>query len=83
MLHQDGYGTVDSGHTVLQGYNEVILLRRIPQDHKSKAISQFPELVEAGSTPEAVLYGLPHTNQRENSHKWATEETLDEYKDMK
>jgi hypothetical protein len=27
-LHQDGNGTVDSGHTVLQGHNEVIVFRR-------------------------------------------------------
>jgi hypothetical protein len=83
MLHQDGYGTVDSGHTVLEGYNEVILLRRIPERHKKHAVCQFPALVEAGSSAKDVLYGLPHANERKTRHQWANEETLQEYKKMR
>lgn len=33
-----GYGTVDSGHLCLSGYNEVVMLRRLPNGHDSNAI---------------------------------------------
>jgi hypothetical protein len=33
-LHQDGNGTVDSGHQCLAGYNEVVMLLRMPESHK-------------------------------------------------
>lgn len=32
------YGTVDSGHLCLSGYNEVVLLRRLPKGHDVNAI---------------------------------------------
>ena len=31
-FHQDGHGTVDSGHLCLSGFNEVIMLRRVSVD---------------------------------------------------
>jgi hypothetical protein len=37
-FHEDGHGTVDSGHQCLLGENEVIMLRRMPEEHKQKAI---------------------------------------------
>ena len=83
MVHQDGYGTVDSGHTALQGYNEVILLRRIPEPHKVNAVGIFPSLVEAGSSAKDVLYGLPHANERETRHEWANNDTILELQAMK
>ena len=33
-----GYGTVDSGHLCLSGYNEVVMLRRLPNGHERNAI---------------------------------------------
>lgn len=30
--HRDGFGTVDSGHANLHGYNEVVMMRRLPMD---------------------------------------------------
>ena len=33
-----GYGTVDSGHLCLSGYNEVVMLRRLPSGHEENAI---------------------------------------------
>jgi hypothetical protein len=33
-----GYGTVDSGHLCLSGYNEVVMLRRLPKGHDVNAI---------------------------------------------
>lgn len=34
IFHQDGHGTVDSGHLCLSGYNEVIILRQLTETHK-------------------------------------------------
>ena len=33
-----GYGTVDSGHLCLSGYNEVVIIRRLPKGHDRLAI---------------------------------------------
>lgn len=35
--HEDGFGTLDSGHLCLAGYNEVVILRRLDERHKEKA----------------------------------------------
>ena len=37
-FHQDGHGTVDSGHFCLMGYNEVVMLRRLTERHKQHAL---------------------------------------------
>jgi hypothetical protein len=37
-VHVLGFGTVDSGHLCLSGYNEVILLRRLPKGHDRNAM---------------------------------------------
>ena len=37
-FHQDGHGTVDSGHLCLNGYNEVVMLRRLTERHKKHAL---------------------------------------------
>ena len=60
-LHQDGFGTVDSGHQCLCGYNEVIMLRRLPEIHKHNASSI---LTCNASRKRAMNFdgvlGLPH-----------------------
>lgn len=33
-----GHGTVDSGHLCLSGYNEVVMLRRLPKGHEVNAL---------------------------------------------
>lgn len=38
ILHQDGFGSVDSGHTNLAGYNEVVMLRRLSEREKQDAV---------------------------------------------
>lgn len=35
-FHLDGFGTVDSGHLCLSGYNEVVMLRRLNTDDQKK-----------------------------------------------
>ncbi len=42
QFHQDGHGTVDSGHSCLNGYNEVVMLRRLPECHKRQACQSIP-----------------------------------------
>ena len=37
-FHQNGHGTVDSGHWCLSGYNEVVMLRRLTERHKKHAL---------------------------------------------
>jgi hypothetical protein len=57
-FHQDGHGTVDSGHQCLSGYNEVVMLRRMPEAHKQNAMN-----ILNGNNPAScydALYGLPH-----------------------
>ena len=44
LIHQDGHGTVDSGHSNLSGYNEVVMLRRLPECHKLNACALIPQL---------------------------------------
>lgn len=60
-FHQDGHGTVDSGHFCVSGYNEVILLRRLTERHKRHAL----RLLTGGDRKGAphtfeALYNLPH-----------------------
>ena len=37
-FHQDGHGTVDSGHLCMSGFNEVVMLRRLTERHKQHAL---------------------------------------------
>jgi len=37
-FHQDGHGTVDSGHLSVEGYNQVVMLRRMDATHKTHAL---------------------------------------------
>jgi len=67
-FHQDGHGTVDSGHACLSGYNEVVMLRRLTESHKRHALF----LLNGGSIQTLerpneksvfdydALYGRPH-----------------------
>ena len=38
-MHDDGHGTVDSCHTYLHGYNEVVIMRRLTKEHRIHANS--------------------------------------------
>ena len=38
-LHQDGHGTVDSGHLYISGCNEVVIFRRMSEERKKHALS--------------------------------------------
>jgi hypothetical protein len=59
-LHQDGNGTVDSGHQCLTGYNEVLMLRRMPESHKTNAIC----ILNGVDYPNCDdLYAPPHAKR--------------------
>ncbi|GFH56627.1 hypothetical protein CTEN210_13103 [Chaetoceros tenuissimus] len=81
-FHQDGYGTVDSGHLCLEGYNEVVMLRRMDDDHKRHALSIL-QCVDGRKKrgPEAfdALYGLPHHNN--TKPLWPTKSAIAECDD--
>lgn len=66
QLHQDGHGTVESGHTVVAGYNEVVMLRRLPEVHKKKACMIMPGIDPTKPlNAENILYGFPHDDVEE------------------
>lgn len=52
-FHQDGFGTVDSGHLCMAGYNEVVMFRRLPRGHDRNALN-----IKGSS-----LYELPHADK--------------------
>ena len=65
QFHQDGHGTVDSGHFCYRGYNEVVMLRRLPERHKHNALRL---LQGSSSRSSSGLYGKPHDQVRTDSH---------------
>jgi hypothetical protein len=85
-LHQDGLGTVDSGHSCLFGTNEVLMLRRMPEIHKRKLCAMVPSItkgVSAIDLSENTMYGLPHEDGRVDKQKWPTSQLVDQWRNMK
>lgn len=70
QVHQDGHGTVDSGHSNLSGFNEVVMLRRLPECHKLQACKLIPTMSGECSDDDAIstLYKLPHDDGRVSSN---------------
>lgn len=81
QLHQDGHGTVDSGHLALSGYNEVVMLRRLPERHKAEANKLLPNATDKkGNTVYDSMYGLPHDQTVQP--QWPTGATIAGYQKM-
>jgi hypothetical protein len=62
-FHQDGHGTVDSGHFCMSGYNEVVILRRLTERHKKHALwilTRDRKSSTSGQDFYDGLYQLPH-----------------------
>jgi hypothetical protein len=62
-FHQDGHGTVDSGHFCMSGYNEVVILRRLTERHKKHALwilTRDRKSSKSGLDFYDGLYQLPH-----------------------
>ena len=71
-FHQDGHGTVDSGHQCLRGANEVVMLRRLDEPNKRRALR-----VLCGAAPGYdALYGKPHDSGAKPP--WPTKAQIDE-----
>lgn len=60
-FHQDGHGTVDSGHVCLSGYNEVVILRRLTETRKKHAL--FLLYGDRNLLGYDALYGRPHGDE--------------------
>eukprot|EP00934_Nitzschia_sp_Nitz4_P008353 Nitzschia sp. Nitz4//scaffold74_size92883//47486//53507//NITZ4_004826-RA/size92883-augustus-gene-0.13-mRNA-1//-1//CDS//3329557604//8343//frame0 len=85
-FHQDGHGSVDSGHLVISGYNEVVMLRRMTERHKRHAL-----WILTGKTSPADkatqkyfdgLYSEPHEDGLGPKPSWPTPSLIQECRDM-
>ena len=85
QIHQDGHGTVDSGHSCITGFNEIVITRRLPEQHKLRACSMMPsrEPVNVEQQAKNMLYKLPHEDMREDKPSWPTTAAIDEMNGMK
>lgn len=66
QVHQDGHGTVDSGHLCLTGFNEVIMLRRMMERHKIHALSLLRG--KGRGAHYDGLYDMPHGDDLVSTH---------------
>jgi hypothetical protein len=84
QVHQDGHGTVDSGHSCLLGYNEVVILRRLPDCHKHNACRMVPSLKECTADEKAhnMLFRLPHDDGRKDAPAWPSDDTIEYWTNM-
>ena len=86
QTHQDGHGTVDSGHSNLSGYNEVVMLQRLPGCHKLNACALIPQLGDdCKPTNQAMnmLYQLPHADGQKDRPQRLTTETIKSLENLK
>ena len=82
-FHQDGHGTVDSGHTCLSGYNEVVMLRRMPEEHKERALYILNDQKNKKKRSKYDgLYGLPHGDGLGDKPDWPTVDAIEECRRM-
>jgi hypothetical protein len=79
QMHQDGHGTVNSGHVCLSGYNEVIMLRRLPTRHKEHAM----KILKANGAEAYNLWKEPHCASQKVRPRWAKTEQIARLKKMK
>ncbi len=72
-FHQDGHGTVDSGHFCCMGYNEVVMLTRMDEAHKKHALHILTcnDRRVGRRLRYDALYGLPHHDVSLNLSKCA------------
>jgi hypothetical protein len=84
QVHQDGHGTVDSGHSCIAGLDEVVMLRRLPEDHKRNACRMVPTFKECRKDDKAqnMLYRLPHDDGREDKPTWPTDAIIESWQGM-
>lgn len=85
-FHQDGHGTVDSGHLALSGYNEICILRRLTERHKRHALwlltGTKTEEKSARQTFFDGLYAEPHADGHGEKPAWPTTAQIEECRKM-
>jgi hypothetical protein len=86
QMHQEGQGTVDSGCTMLSGYTEVVMLRRLPECHKKKACQLIPsETTDLSLRKQQalnVLYRLPCDYGHNNKLMWPETGTVEAWEKL-
>ncbi len=80
-FHQDGHGTVDSGHLCISGFNEVVMLRRLTERHKKHALWILSGKKEGGYHFDG-LYSMPHGDGLGEKPSWPNIDMIDECKKM-
>jgi hypothetical protein len=78
QTHHDGNGTVNSGHVCLSGYNEVIMLRRLPERHKVNAMA----ILSPDGVNVCDLWSEPHCPSQKVRMRWATNDQIKKLDDM-
>lgn len=78
QTHHDGNGTVNSGHVCLSGYNEVIMLRRLPERHKVNAMA----ILSPDGVNVCDLWNEPHCPSQKVRMRWATHDQIKKLDDM-
>lgn len=68
VVHQDGHGTVDSGHLCLSGYNAVVMLRRLSEERKRHALFLLLEGQEEKGAGYDGLHSEPHADELVSTH---------------
>jgi hypothetical protein len=81
-FHQDGHGTVDSGHYCIQGYNEVVMLRRLPEAHQKNALNILSDNNVDNQNEYDALYGLPHGDGMGHKPSWPSTSSIARLKEM-
>jgi hypothetical protein len=83
-FHQDGHGTVDSGHVCLSGYNEVVMIRRLTERAKRHALSLLTGNYNNKKGPSFEgLYDLPHADLLGEKPNWPDNEAVAKCNEMK
>ena len=80
QIHEDGFGTVDSGHSCHHGINEVVMLRRLPSCHKQNALHHIQTKRQSKNASES-LFKLPHDDSR-SELLWPSNEIIENWANM-
>lgn len=77
---------MDSGHLVITGYNEVVLLRRLTERHKRHALWLLTGYKEdANKATQTFLDGLysePHSDGLGDKPNWPCKERIEKCREM-
>jgi hypothetical protein len=76
MLHQDGAGTVDSGHCCHAGYNDVLVMSRGTETQMQKAMNMLFRNVKCN----AYNHYKPHDDGEKPD--WPTTEAVNNCRDQ-